>query len=87
IPIPPIPNGIGIGSIGIVTSLILLLVDIVSLCYSSEIDEISVRQLEDVILHHNDLVRKLYSNTLKQKYHFLLHLPREMALFGLLKDT
>ncbi|CAF1558182.1 unnamed protein product, partial [Didymodactylos carnosus] len=66
---------------------ILLLVDIVSLCYASEVDEISVRQLEGVILHHNHLVRKLYPNTLKQKYHFLLHLPRQMALFGPLKYT
>ncbi|CAF1291738.1 unnamed protein product, partial [Didymodactylos carnosus] len=61
---------------------ILLLVDIVNLIWASEADDQTVLQLQKSTLLHNKLYKQLYPDKLKQKFHFLLHLPRQMKLFG-----
>ncbi|CAF1127806.1 unnamed protein product [Didymodactylos carnosus] len=61
---------------------LFLLVDIVSLVYASEADDTTVDQLQECILQHNRLYKKLYPNTLKPKFHFMLHIPVQMRRFG-----
>ncbi|CAF1494364.1 unnamed protein product [Didymodactylos carnosus] len=64
---------------------ILLLVDIVNLTWSSEADDQTVLELQESIIKHNKLYKHLYPANIKPKFHFLLHFPRQMKLFGPLR--
>ncbi|CAF1315941.1 unnamed protein product [Adineta steineri] len=66
---------------------ILICVDILSICFATNITNNTHLQLSNFIKVHNELFRQLYPGKMKFKFHFMTHFPEMMKNFGPLAYT
>ncbi|KAK4877980.1 hypothetical protein RN001_010486 [Aquatica leii] len=64
--------------------LLCLLIEMMDLILRAEFDDNDIQLLTSKIKHHNQY-KSLFGNTLKPKFHFLLHYPRIIKKMGPLK--
>ncbi|CAF1220764.1 unnamed protein product [Didymodactylos carnosus] len=67
--------------------LILYVVDILSICFATEVHETTHIILKKLIEHHNRQFQQLYPTLAKPKYHFCTHLPYQVEQIGPQKYT
>lgn len=62
--------------------LYILLRRIIDIIVSPKVTKESAQQLKKFIKDHNSLYKNLFKETLKPKFHFLIHYPRLLLRFG-----
>lgn len=60
----------------------ILLCNMLNIIFAKTVSNSSISYLETVITEHNETYCKLFNDTLKPKFHFLVHYPRIMRKIG-----